>query len=380
MGASTILLLMAAQQRRQHEEDERRRRRQREEEERRREEKRRREEEEHRKMIEHRKNSPVFYNSEDWQVNRCVKAISMQSCVQDLISLIDEVRPKLIEVEERKFDSKILEAGYEYEVLRRSLDKDIETLKNLGISINGSQYELSRLTPIDTLVAKPSQTTESFGSTFTIMGGPPIELNPSILSSEDYYERRYQESEPETIEKEFTELNLKMKKYHKFGKYLRFLLKTKKYLALEDRSEILTSRQEKCELRKKEMQSFKSLTKEQLLVIKSYFEHLNQLSNISTKIGSLFTQKAYVRYESNMSIYDLSLKEIMSNNNYSELVSQVHEYISNIISNDPKTMKEAYELVKGEYPVAVSRRSILDLIITNMKDYQKDGNKELKLS
>jgi hypothetical protein len=379
MGASTILLLMAAQQRRQHEEDERRRRRQREEEERRREEKRRREEEEYRKMIEHRKNSPVFYNSEDWQVNRCVKAISMQSCVQDLISLIDEVRPKLIEVEEKKFDSKILEAGYEYEVLRRSLDTDIETLKSLGISINGSQYNLSRLTPIDTLVAKPSQTTESFGSTFTIMGGPPIELNPSILSSEDYYERRYQESEPETIEKEFTELNLKMKKYHKFGKYLRFLLKTKKYLALEDRSEILTSRQEKCELRKKEMQSFKSLTKEQLLVIKSYFTHLDELKKISVKIGNLFIEKGGLRYPVNENVHDLAIKEVMSMEEYRELVSQTHEYVSRIYENEEETMKGAYELVKGEYPIEVDRRYIYDLIISNMRSYTREGIKELKL-
>ena len=41
------------------------------------------------------------------------------------------------------------------------------------------------------------------------------------------------------------------------------------------------------------MQSFQSLSKEQLLAIKSYFIHLDQLTTISNKIKDLFQEKNY---------------------------------------------------------------------------------------
>jgi len=379
MANPTIVILMAAQrEQRRREEEERRKRKRREEQRKREEEARKKEEERHRKMIEQRKNSPVIYNDEDWQKKRCVKAFSMQPCVQDLVSIIDETRPKVIEIEEKKYDSKILEVGYEYELLRKSLDSDIEKLNDLGITINGRQYVLSRLAPIDTLIAKPVQTNESFGSTFTIMDGNSLELNQRILSNDRYYINRYQDTNPGKIKRELNEINLRMQKYHKFGKILKFLLKTKEYSMLERRFYDLNVAQERSELRKREMETFNSLTKEQLLIIKSYFEHLSQLSDIGNKIDNLFRGKAELRYDENITIFDLTIKYIMSSGNYNELLSQVYDYISNIMANDPETMKEAYELVKGEYPIEVSRRSILDLIISNMKDYNKSGNKQLK--
>ena len=55
------------------------------------------------------------------------------------------------------------------------------------------------------------ETTESFGNIFTIMDRQPIELNSKILSSEKYYEERYKEMNPEELEQEFIETNLKIK-------------------------------------------------------------------------------------------------------------------------------------------------------------------------
>ena len=380
MSATTLLILMAAQhQHRMHEEEERRRRQRREEEERRRKEAERKRQEENRKMIEHRKNSPVICNNEEWQINRCVKAISMQSFVQELVSTIDMVRPIVIENEEKKYDKKILDVGCEYETVKNDLDSDIDTLRKLGISIDGKQYTLSRLTPINTNIAKPEQTTESFGNTFTINNEQPIELTPRILSSDRYYEDKYQELSPEALEKEVLENNLKMQKYQKYGKVLKFLLKTKKYIELEEESVDLKLKNEQCELRRKEMQSYKSLTKEQLLAIKSYFIHLDQLTKISNQITELFKEKASLRYESNEDMYDLTIKEIMSNGEYTELLNQVYDFISKIQSNDEETMKLAYELVKGQYPIEITRRYIYNLIIKNMNNYTKEDAKQLRL-
>ena len=165
-----------------------------EEEERRREQERReREEEEKRRKIAHRKKAPVIWNNEDWQRNRCIKAISMQPCVQNLISVIENVRPKTIETEIEKMDRSILEVGFEYEGVKNSLDTDIDKLKELGITISGRQNELSRLVPITSNVAKPEKTSETIGNTFTIKNGPPIELDSSIISNSRYFENRYKQ-------------------------------------------------------------------------------------------------------------------------------------------------------------------------------------------
>ena len=95
MSAFPIGAIIAMQSHQRRMQDAARRRR-REEEERQRQaaEKRRREE---RKLIEHRKNSPVICNNEEWQINRCVKAISMQSSIQYFITEIEEVKPTVIE-------------------------------------------------------------------------------------------------------------------------------------------------------------------------------------------------------------------------------------------------------------------------------------------
>ena len=196
-GPLTLLMEMEEEEERRREEEERLRReeqRRREEEEARlrREEERRRKEEEHRKMIEHRKNSPVICNDEEWQINRCVKAISMQSCVQDFITAIEEVRPTVIEREKANYDRKLIDVGFDYESDKNSLDTDIDKLRELGISIDGDYYTLSRLAHVDNNMAKPIKSTETYGNRFTIMNGQPIELNPSILSSEGKYEEKYQ--------------------------------------------------------------------------------------------------------------------------------------------------------------------------------------------
>ena len=376
-GAIVVLMMAQEQERRRREEEERRRRRRQEE--RRREEERKRQEE-YRKMVEHRKYSPIVCNDEQWQLDRCVKAISMQPCVRSLVSAIEKTRPKIIEAEEKKYNQKLLEVGSKYELLKNDLDSDIEILRKLGIYIEGEQYELSRLTPINTHMAIIGETTESFGNIFTIMDRQPIELNSKILSSEKYYEERYKEMNPEELEQEFIETNLKIKKYQKYGKYLKFLLRTKRYLELEEQSESLEAKYEQCELRKKEMQSFQSLSKEQLLAIKSYFIHLDQLTTISNKIKDLFQEKKLLRKDNNERIYDLTIKEIISIGDYNELLSETHDYISKIYSNDEEVMKQVYELVKGEYPIEILRRFIYNLIITNVKNYTKDDIKKLNLT
>jgi hypothetical protein len=380
-AASTIILLMAAQQQHQRMMEEQARRR-REEERRRRErlEEERRRDEEHRKMVEHRKNSAVVYNDENWQQDRCVKAISLQPSVQNFMGVIEKVRPTIIKEEAEKFDERILETGYAYEKTKIDLDSDIEALKESGISIQGTQYELTRLTPTNTLVAKIERITEYEGTTFTINNGQPIELNPIILSSDSYFKDRYQEMHPEEVTEDYATTTTRLKRYQSIGKYLGFLLKTKKYSELVDHSEKITAKHDKCELRKREMESFQSLTKEQLLMIRSYFEHLQTLSSISDNIKDLFYKKRELQSDSNKRIYDLTIKRILSSEEYSELVSQIKDYINRIHSNDEETMQKAYELVKGEYPINISRRFIYDLIIDNIKKYKKEDIKTLKLS
>lgn len=375
-AAFVVLMMMQENQRRMYEEQrswEENRRRMMEEEENRR-------QEEHRKMIEYRKNSPVVFNDEAWQRDRCVKATSIQPSVRRLTSLIEEVRPKVVRDEEQKYDEKLREIGYKYELLKKELDNDIETLRKSGITIEGKKYELSRLTPTDTNITQPIQTTESFGNTFTVRDGQPIELNPKIISSEGYYEDKYREMNPELIEKERVLTNSKLEKYRKYGKYLKFLLNSKKYTRLEEYSEELKERYDECELRKKEMNSFQSLSKEQLMAIKSYFVHLDKLVKVSSKIKELFQEKDSLRDDDNETIYDLTIKDIISNEEYSELVSQVYDYIDRICSNDEETMNQAYELVKGEYPIDISKRFIYDLILYNRDNYTKEDSKILKRS
>ena len=374
-----MMMMLTMQQNHYRMEEENRRRR---EEERRRkqiEEEERRRQEEQRKMVEHRKNYPVVCNGETWQLDRCVKAISLQPCVQSLISTVEAVRPKVIEEEERIYDENIINVGYQYEVLRKKLDTDIETLKASGISINGSQYRLLRLAPSNANIGKPEQFMEFLGSVFTISNGQSIELNPDILSDKTYFEDRYDAMDPEEVERDFNETNAKMNKYHRFGRYLKFLLNTKGYSKLERHSKHITDEHEKCESRKRQMETFQSLSKEQLLAIKSYFNHLSSLSSVSNKLQKLFHEKADLRDSSNRRVYELTIKEVISNNEYNDLVEQVSEYIKRIYSNDEETMAEAYELVKGEYPISLSNRFIYDLIIDNLKDYKKKGTKELKL-
>ena len=79
-------------------------------------------------------------------------------------------------------------------------------------------------------------------------------------------------------------------------------------------------------------------------------------------------------------VYDLAIKDIMANPRYSEMVSEVSDYINKIYSNDKVTMEDAYELVKGEYPIEIPRRSIYNLIISNMKKNTKKGGKQKSLA
>ncbi len=383
-GPLTLLMEMEEEEERKRKEEERRKReeerKRKEEEERlRKQEEERQREEKRRKMIEHRKNSPVICNEEEWQINRCVKAISLQSSIKDLISTIEKERPTVIEKEEKKYNDRIFDVGYEYELARNNIDKDIETLEELGVFIKGTQYELSRLAHVDANIAKIEQTIEHFGNIFTINNNQPIELNSDILSNQKYFEERFEQTNPEEIERESIVLDAKINKYHRVGKFLGFLLKTKGYLKLEDQSKSLSKRKQESILRKKELQSFQSLNKDQLLAIKLYFSHLDELSKISDKLKSLFNEKDDLKNNDNKYIYDLTIKSIMYDSRYNELVSEVYDYISRIYSNDEETMKQAYELVKGEYPIEISERFLYDLIITNVGNYNRESIKEFRL-
>ena len=127
------------------------------------------------------------------------------------------------------------------------------------------------------------------------------------------------------------------------------------------------------------MESFQSLTKEQLIAIKSYFEHLAQLTEISNRLQRLFSAKTHLSDPDNQEIYELTIKEIIPSGEYSELVEQVRDYVMRIQSNDEETMKNATEAVKGEYPIYVSSRFVYDLIISSVNKLSKRDVKELKL-
>lgn len=372
-----LVMMMGAME----EEEERRKKRREEKEEK---EKRRREE--HRKMVEHRKNSPVIYNDEKWQIERCVKAISLQSCVQKLVKVVEKVKQDLITTEEKKYDDQILELGNEYELYRNNLDSDIKTLAKMGITIDGYCYKLVKPSSINTKIAvKPDITYEYFGNNFTIMNNEPIDLNQDILSDEKYFEDRYNNLYPDEVAKQIIEVKEKMKKYEKYGKVFGFLLSTRKYYNLEDELRELNEKKELCELRKREMESYNLLTKEQLLIIKSYFINIDKLIKKSKEIYNLFNSREFLKrntdtkYFDNGNYYDSAIKEIMNREEYSELVSEVNDYISNIQSNDPETMESAYELVKGEYPIEIERRFIYGLIITNLSGYNKEEEKRISL-
>ena len=77
--------------------------------------------------------------------------------------------------------------------------------------------------------------------------------------------------------------------------------------------------------------------------------------------------------------YDLTFEEIMSSDKYSELLNQVYEYVNRLISNDEETMKEAYELVKGEYPIKIDNRYVYSLIIENADNYKVEKPRVLGL-
>jgi len=382
MSFVPIMMMMAANNHHRNEMhrrrmEEERRRRQREEEQRK---KRKREEEERRKEEEHRKTAPVVFNNEQWQQDRCLKAFSMQPEVKKMLSLIEKVRPIIIQREQQRFDERIIDVGYEYEVIRQELEDEIKTLKESGVSIEGRQYHLTRLSPINTQIARPEKVDEYLGKTFVVANGQPITLNTDILASDRYYEDRYEEMDPVETERDFTETSKKMRRYQKFGKFLKFLLQTEKYYDLEYHSEMITQKHEKCELRKKEMESFQTLSKEQLLVIKSYFTHLSQLLQVSTKIEDLFSKKSSLTSSTNEIIYDQAIREILANEEYSELIEQIKTYISKMESNDEQTMSEAYGLVKGEYPINIFNRFIYKLLFDRVRQYSKEKQKTLKLT
>ena len=304
MSVAPIIMMMAhqnqmrmrEQSRIRREEDRRRRKRL--------EEKRKREAEN-----QHRKTSPVLYTEENWQQDRCLKAISMQPTVKKIMEIIEEVRPNIVKKEQEKIDEMILKIGYEYEVIRQELEVEIKKLKKMGISIEGKQYELTRLSPLNTKLARPKQVKEFLGSTFIIMDGQPIELNLEILSQENYFEKRYTELNPDKVEIEFNEKKSRMKRYLMFAKYLKFLLRTYKYILLSEDLEFVTRRHERCELRRRELESYNSLNQEQLLLINSYFNHLAQLTKISSKLTSLFQTKRNLDSTDNENIYKLTIEE-----------------------------------------------------------------------
>jgi len=347
-----------------------------EEERKKKEEKKRREEEERQRVIRHRKTSPVIWNREDWQINRCIKAFSLQPCVQNFVQEIFNIQPSVVKNEEKRYDNLLIEQGFEYEQSRKELDNDIKKLKELGITVDGKQNELVRLASTNSHIAKVEQSTESFGNTFTIMNGQPIILNPDILSSERYYEDKYEKMNPNSVEVALEKNNSKINRYKKIGSHLKFLLNSRLYLNLEENKEDLIKEKEKCEVVRKEMESYNSLNKEQLIIIKSYFIHLDQLSKISQNIKDLFSGKEYLRYKYNKNIIDLCIKEIIATDNYQELVLEVSDYLSRLYANDKETMEDAYKLVEGEYPIEIEDRFIYDLIIENMNDYKKEGTKQ----
>ena len=74
-------------------------------------------------------------------------------------------------------------------------------------------------------------------------------------------------------------------------------------------------------------------------------------------------------------LHKIRINEVMNNPEYTEVVLQVYDYITKILNNDKDTMKEVYDLVKGEYPINISNRFIYDLIISNMASLDKKDDK-----
>jgi hypothetical protein len=337
-----------------------------------------RKKEEERRMIEERKNCPVVYCDFDWQIDRCLKAMSMQPFVQELIPIIEEARQGIIEVEERKCDEKLFDLGNSYEVSKSKVLTDIAKLKELGVSVSGRQYGLNSLSS-SKIITKPERVIEYFGNTFTVNDSQPIELDDDILSSKNYFETRYKEMDPKELEKIHKKINKKANRIQKFGKAFNFLLETDMAIELESEREKINNKYDKCVIMKKEMESFNSLNKDQLLAIKSYLISLKELMNISSEIKSLFFEKEIIHCDYCEYIYNLAIIEVMNNSNNRELLVQIYYYINNIRSNDEKTMKEAYELVKGEYPISLPKKYFYNLLFNNLKDYYKEKPKTLKL-
>ena len=117
-----------------------------------------------------------------------------------------------------------------------------------------------------------------------------------------------------------------------------------------------------------------------LLAIKTYFEHLVKLSTIGNRISNLFYTKRQLSSSDNKGIYELTIEEMLTSGQYDELIAQAKDYISRITGNDEETMKEAYEFVKGQYPIEVSRKFIYELLISKLKGYQKENPKKLILN
>ena len=332
-------------------------------------------------MIKFRKNSPVVYNSEGWQRDRCIKAMSLQPCIQEFISVIESLKSQVIEREKQIFNQRILEIGTEYESVRQEIEEDINILKNMGITVTGNEYALTRIKPSTSKVTKPELTMEALGKTFTIRKGTPIVFDSSILSDKSYFDKKYISMNPDAIERDFVETTKRMKRYQSLGKYLKFLLESEKYYDLESHSRRITKKHEECEFVKGQMQSYRLFDQKRLLVIKTYLEHLDKLYELSQQINELFSSKGYLIHDyMSYKIFDLAFEEIISKDEYRELLNQVYEYINKIISNDEETMKEAYELVKGEYPIKVENRYLYDLIIDKVKEYKLEKPKVLELN
>ena len=380
MGATVLLMMLAAQENQRRQEEARRRREEEDKKRKKKAEENRKREEEYRRLVEYRKKAPLVYDKkEQWQMDRCVKAISLHPFVRKFVSLIDGAREKIIKAEEAKYDERLLEVNHEYETVKRELDSNIETLRKLGISIEGRDYELMRVKSNNICIANIEVLWEFFGNTFVINKGYPIVLSPEILSNNRYYEMQYKEMEPDRVEQEYIEISRRVKKYQKYGRVLKFLLKTSKYLDLEEQKEDLESDYKRCELRKKEMQSFESLGKEELTAIRDYFKHLDELMKISYRIKGLFHEKEALRYEDNIKVYDLAIKEVMSSSEYSDIVYETYDFIHKILLNDEGALSLGYSFVNGEYPVHISRKTIYDLLISNIKGITEEDVKRLIL-
>lgn len=332
--------------------------------------KRKQQEKERNELIKHRKFFPIAYTEDEWQQDRCIKAISLQPCVCELVAIISDRIEQVIKDEDKRYTERIISLGYEYEIIRGKLEDDIKVLKGLGITVDGKQYRLSRLFFSRNNMGTVEKTADYFGTTFSISGGSqPVHLSSKILSSESYFVDKYRELSPERIEEDFVKTKSRMKRYQAIGKVLRFLLKTQKYLTLLEHSKVITEEHDKCENAKKNMQTFSLLKRWEIMVIKSYLEHLEQLYEISCRLNTVFNFRDKIYSKANKEIYSIAIDEIMADSLYDEIVDQVCDYISKILLNDEETLTDAYELVKGEYPIDVDDRFIYELLIEKTKEY-----------